>query len=412
MDYRRSILVVLFITFVQYYNYSLFGISAVNLSNAFLCPSNDAQQLTLFFLIFALATIAKPLGSIIFGLIGDNYGRSVALKSSSAILIISSILIIVLPEYSKVGIASSITMLLARMLVLMSVASEGDGARVYITELTGKKSQYLSNGFIVCFTQVGVLFASLSSFVLDYYQLNFRILFLVGALLGTTAFLLRGFVIETDEFYKLKASGSKISIHDLRTIISSVPRTFGAFIILFGAIGGIYTFHVIFMYSYFIKVLKLQTPYTIKMVQTVSILGFLISSICSGYIADRYKNITRQICFGIKILVATTLINMIVLILYDTALLSLHFLSVLIIPIYSCILQIYIKNNMPRVGIYSLYSLAHSIGSIVLSGTTPMISNYCYSSTELLYAPYIHLLFLIALLYASFCYINKRAKSV
>ena len=165
------------------------------------------------------------------------------------------------------------------------------------------------------------------------------------------------------------------------------------------------------MYSFFIKSCTMYSSVQIKIMQTISILGFVVSSVLSGYFADKYRNVKKQIYIGIILLVLMAILSIFAIIFNSALFLFLHLLSILVIPIYSCILQIYIKNRVPRIAVYSLYSLAHSVGSIILSSTTPMIANYYYSVTKLLYAPYMHLLLLITLLYCSFKYIDFVTKN-
>ena len=127
-----TFLIAFFATIVQCYDYALFGLSAGALSKTFMPDNSSTEQILNFFAIFSIAVIARPIGSIIFGIIGDNYGRVVALKLSILLSAISTALIGIMPSFATIGYTATILLALLRMIFLMSLAGEVDSVRIYI----------------------------------------------------------------------------------------------------------------------------------------------------------------------------------------------------------------------------------------------------------------------------------------
>jgi MHS family proline/betaine transporter-like MFS transporter len=74
----------------------------------FPASSDTSQNLILTFLIFAVGFISRPLGAIMFGRLGDKYGRKKALTTSMILMAIPTGCIGLLPTYEMIGIAAPI----------------------------------------------------------------------------------------------------------------------------------------------------------------------------------------------------------------------------------------------------------------------------------------------------------------
>src|SRR5579883_2486990 len=101
--------------FTEWYNFLLFGYLASVISKLFF-PSDDALlSLTLTFTLFALSFLVRPLGGILFGWIGDTYGRQRALVISLVFIAAPTFLIGCLPTYQDIGITSPILLCILRI---------------------------------------------------------------------------------------------------------------------------------------------------------------------------------------------------------------------------------------------------------------------------------------------------------
>ena len=77
----------------------------------------------------------RPLGGAFFGWMGDKYGRLTALRLSIFMMAIPTFLTGCLPTYRDIGIASTILLVLLRLIQGLSVGGEITGALVYVLEI-------------------------------------------------------------------------------------------------------------------------------------------------------------------------------------------------------------------------------------------------------------------------------------
>ena len=105
-------------TLVEYYDYALYGFTAVLISQLYFPAVDPTASLLKTYVVFALGSIAKPIGSLIFGWIGDHMGRKIALQWSILGIFIPTTLIGLLPTYEEWGISATIILIFCRKLNL------------------------------------------------------------------------------------------------------------------------------------------------------------------------------------------------------------------------------------------------------------------------------------------------------
>ena len=86
------------------------------------------------FAVFGGAFLMRPLGAVIFGYIGDTYGRKRALELSVQMMCVATVLMGCLPTYKQAGVAAPILLCLIRLFQGVSVGGELIGSIVYTTE--------------------------------------------------------------------------------------------------------------------------------------------------------------------------------------------------------------------------------------------------------------------------------------
>lgn len=368
-----SFFIAFFATFVQCYDYALFGISAAVLAKNFMPYSYEADQLLSFFTIFFFAVIARPIGAIIFGFIGDKYGRALSVKIAVTVAAISTIGIGITPDFSTIGWSATILLMLCRMMFVMSLAGEIDATRIYIAEKVGSINRNLGNGIVSFYSQIGAACAaviyhfSMNIAIADLWRLNF----ILGGMFGLCVILMRKFFEESQEFVRFQLTNPKKTYHvsEMLLLIKEHKVRFIFSVLAIGCIGGIYNFSIIFLNTFLTKVtLTFDSAYAQKL-NIGLIVIYAISALFSGFVADRY-NYQRLIVSALVsscILVIATVIN----------LLSIKHFSVLLVfflALYSVPIQILVQSMFTIDIRMRMCSFAHAIGSLVFSSTIPMIS--------------------------------------
>ncbi|MEM6338943.1 MAG: MFS transporter, partial [Pseudomonadota bacterium] len=155
-----SYIIAILATIVRYYDYALFGLSASVISKTFMPGADDSHQMLLFFAVFSLAVVARPLGSVLFGKIGDRVSRVASVKIATIIAAISTTAIALIPGFNSWGWVSVVLLASCRMMFLMSLAGEIDAIKIFVAEKIGKKRRNFAIGTVSFSSQLGVILAS------------------------------------------------------------------------------------------------------------------------------------------------------------------------------------------------------------------------------------------------------------
>jgi len=197
--------------------------------------------------IFALGFFIRPIGGVLFGYIGDRFGRRTALMSSVLLMCFGSLLIAAAPTYAMIGVWSPVLLLVARMIQGLSLGGEYGASATYLSEMADSKHR----GFYASFQYVtligGQLLALLLLLVLQHYFLSpeqlrewgWRIPFIVGAALAVLALRMRHDLPETKSFEAARHKKTKMG--GLRQL-AKYPRE--VFLVIGLTMGGTLAFYV------------------------------------------------------------------------------------------------------------------------------------------------------------------------
>src|SRR5471032_2371465 len=116
-------------TAAEYYDFFAYGTAAVLFFGQLFFPSADPLVSTLAaFATYAVGFLARPLGGIVFGHIGDKVGRKKALVITILIVGLGTFCIGILPTYEKIGFWAPVLLILIRILQGFGVGGEQAGA--------------------------------------------------------------------------------------------------------------------------------------------------------------------------------------------------------------------------------------------------------------------------------------------
>lgn len=116
-------------TALEWYDYFLFGTAAALVFNRLYFTTLNATAATLAaFATFGVGFVARPLGAVLFGWMGDRIGRKPALLLTVVAIGAATGLIGVLPDYASIGIAAPLLLALLRLVQGVAVGGEWGGA--------------------------------------------------------------------------------------------------------------------------------------------------------------------------------------------------------------------------------------------------------------------------------------------
>ena len=119
---------------LEFYDFTIYALFAPYINQHFFSNTNQLIGMINTFAVFALGYFARPLGGILFGHLGDKFGRKSAFSLAIFIMAIATLLIGCLPSYQSIGIAAPIILIGLRLLQGFSVGGGIPGAAVFIIE--------------------------------------------------------------------------------------------------------------------------------------------------------------------------------------------------------------------------------------------------------------------------------------
>ncbi len=134
-------------------------------------PSDDPlASLLASFGALAIGFLFRPLGALMFGKIGDQYGRKVAFLTAISMMLIGTLGIGLLPTYASIGILASLGVFLLRIIQGLALGGGFGAAITYLGEFTPDHRRGLITGFLFTTAALGMaIAANLSSFFREYF---------------------------------------------------------------------------------------------------------------------------------------------------------------------------------------------------------------------------------------------------
>ncbi|MCC8370410.1 MAG: MFS transporter [Rickettsia endosymbiont of Stiretrus anchorago] len=360
-------------TIIEYYDYSLYGFSAAIIAEKFFSPATDQlTKLVNVFAVYAVAYLSKPLGAYIFGRIGDKYGRKKALSFTIIGIIIPTLIIGLLPDYSTLGVWSTIILVLCRFMQGIFIAGEYDGAAIYVIEHLGPKYQFTASAITRCTGVIGLLSGiGVTNFFNAHIfpDWSWRIPFLLSVPWGLVTLYYRQKFDETPEF---KKAGSNNSIQKFNVLIRKQWKNILPLIFLAGGFGATYQIAIIFMKQYLPLVLP-ATGVIMSSFSVLIVLCFAVFMPIAGFIADRIRvNIVLKTA-----LISTIIASIIFTIAVEYQMTNLGLFASLMLaasvaPFNALAHSVVIKSFAVRER-YRVISFGHTIGSMLMSGTANYI---------------------------------------
>ncbi|MGW8202159.1 MFS transporter [Sphingomonas bisphenolicum] len=230
----RSLAVAGLSTIVEWYDFTLYLYFATVLSRIFF--GGGAVGLGDALAGFALAYLMRPVGAIVFGHIGDRYGRRVTMLLSMGMMTAAMLATAMLPTHAQVGPLAGWLMIGLRCVMAFSVGGEYTGVVAYLLEGAPAGRRGFVTSLASAASEVGALLAAGVSAItvasLDAQALGdwgWRIPFLVGAALAGVILVARSTMSESPDFLRQQAQATTPAnplAHSLRHHRAAIGRGF------------------------------------------------------------------------------------------------------------------------------------------------------------------------------------------
>ena len=381
-------------TFLEYYDFTAYGLLAVTLATVFF-PSQDATAGLLSTLaVFAAAFVLRPLGGVLLGHLGDRHGRQPVLALAVLAMAVSSFLIGVLPGYTTAGVGATTALVALRVLQGLSAGGELGGAATYVAECApnGRRGLFCATtqlgnllGVLTGSVLVTLLYATLPPLAMATW--GWRVPFLVSLPLGLVGVYIRRQLDESPEFERLKRSPVRTATRS--PVGTALRRDWGGIARVTGlSIGAFAAYYLVYVYGP--TFLRREGGLTSTQAAwcTTATLALAAATVLGwGALSDRVGR--RAMLIGSFGAMAVLAYPAFVLMSSGGPLLGFLGLAVLGLceaAVMGTILAAYTElfGTGTR---FSGFSLGYNLGSILTGGTTPFIAAWLIAATHDARAP-------------------------
>jgi len=294
-------------TTIEFFDFYIYATAAVLVFPRLFFPASDPVSATLASLAtFAIAFLARPLGSALFGHFGDRVGRKTTLVAALLTMGLSTVMIGLLPTYSTIGVAAPLLLALCRFGQGLGLGGEWGGAVLLAIENAppGKRAWYgmfPQLGAPLGFFFSGSVFLLLSRTLSDqqFFQFGWRIPFLASAALVVVGLYVRLTITETPVFQDALHRRESVKVpmlavfqDHLRTLIVGVLASLATFVLFY--------LMTVFALSWGTTALGYRRD-TFLLLQLVGIVCFALTIPLSAILAERGR---RATLLGVSIAIA------------------------------------------------------------------------------------------------------------
>jgi MHS family proline/betaine transporter-like MFS transporter len=197
---------------LEWFDFAVYGYFASDIGSQFFPQSSHAAQQLLAFGVFALGFLARPVGSLVLGAVGDRIGRRALLTLSIALMGGATLILGLLPTYGQIGVAAPLLLMLMRLIQGFSLGGEFTGSMVYTTEQSSPLMRGLVSSSTAAGTTIGFILGSGAAWLVNVWlppeqvtTWGWRIPFVGSVVFLIVGYLLRRGITETAEGMKAAA---------------------------------------------------------------------------------------------------------------------------------------------------------------------------------------------------------------
>lgn len=382
---RRAGLASFVGTTIEWYDFYIYGTaSALVFGKLFFPDVSPAAGVLASFATFWVGFLARPIGGIVFGHLGDRMGRKGTLVTTLLMMGAATFLVGVLPTHAQNGVAAPFLLALLRAVQGIAVGGEWGGAVLMASESAPKGRGSRFAMLVQQGSPAGAILATLVFLTVGtlddaaFASWGWRVPFLLSGLLVVVGLVIRLKVEESEDFERVKESGDVVKLpiaEVLRTDWRTVLLGIGASIM---GISAAY-FTNTFVLSWTTNELHMNRQTMLYVLLALSVVQFLWQPL-AALISERVGEARFMVCS----LLANVVVAVPMFLLINTARPVLVFCGIALAMIsgsgYYAVLAGFLARAFPSRVRYTGISLSYQLCSTLIGGTTPLVAQALLTS--------------------------------
>lgn len=375
----RAALAAFLGTAIEWYDFYVYGTAAALVFGHVFFATDDPFVGTLAALAtFAVGFVARPFGALIFGHLGDKFGRKRSLIITLTVMGGATTLIGLIPSYHSIGVGAAILLVLLRLVQGIAVGGEWGGAVLIAAEHAPPKWRAFLAAAPQYGSPVGLISATLAFRLVsqlpegDFRSWGWRIPFLVSGLLVAVAFVIRAGVNETPEMVEQLLVKEPHDIVPVREILRTYKTSLllGVGLCLLG-IAGFY-FITTLMINYTTTYLSIARSQILDVISWIGVVQIVASATGSWLAMKIGERALLLLTTGAAALWAAPMMMLIVT--GSVANIAVGILvATVFIGAYYAVMASFLPRAFPVRMRYTGISLSYQLCGAVFGGTTPLI---------------------------------------
>lgn len=289
---KKVVLIGFLGNIAEWYDFAVYAFLGVTLGKLFFAATDPKIALLKAFFLFSVSYLIRPIGAIIWGYVGDRFGRKIAFQWSLMAMAVPTLLIGLLPTYATAGIWAIVALIILRLLQGFAAGGELPVSACYVYEISPPAKKNFFCSFVAASAMFGMLCGSLAAFgVYSIFTTEtveewaWRLPFLLGFLALLVVFYVRKNISETLDF---KQNQTTLTLNNKEPFFSKIKKQdlqrAGQVFILYSFVQTAFYLLFIWMPSYlnvFVGVSKNVSFFS----NTLGLLFLVLLTLIVGYLA-------------------------------------------------------------------------------------------------------------------------------
>lgn len=293
---RKVAAATIFGSMLEWYDFYLYAtMAAIVFSKIFFDASNPQTASLLAFSTFAIGFIARPFGGVLFGYLGDRFGRKQVLVVTFCMMGLCTTLIGLIPSYATIGIWAPIILVLVRIIQGLGAGAELSAAAVTSYEHASEGKRGSQGAWPALGLNLGLLLSSLTVYLLTMNGNDFllsggwRIPFICSIVLVGVGFWVRRSIPETPQFAELEQAPQKAKVSPLKALFKNDLK--GLAVVFFVAIGYNALSYIFKTFSLaYLTQFKGVEAHVTSLSVTIASLVAIVAVPCFGWLCDKWSS--------------------------------------------------------------------------------------------------------------------------